>query len=92
MRAELEAYDDELAAKPEIIALNKCDALTAAEIKKKKSALKKASGAEIYAISAAGREGIEPLLVTMLQTIQDYRGEQSPAPLPDFITQKGEPE
>lgn len=86
VRAELEAYDDELADKPEIIALNKCDALTAAEIKKKKAALKKASGAkEVFTISAAGREGIEPLLVTMLQTIIDYRGEKDPAPLPAHI-------
>ena len=89
VRHELEQYDDELTSKPEIVALNKCDALTAAEIKKKKAALKKASnGADIYTISAAARTDLEPLLVTMLQTIERYRGEQTPPPLPDYVTHR----
>lgn len=74
VRAELEAYDDELAAKPELVALNKCDSLTDAEIKKKKKALEKASGAKVYTISAAGHQGLEPLLTDMLKTIEEYRG------------------
>lgn len=85
VRAELAQYDDELAEKPEIVALNKCDSLTDAEIKKKKKALEKASGGKVFTISAAARTDIEPLLVTMLQTIIDYRGAQKPAPLPAHI-------
>ena len=85
VRAELAQYDDELAEKPEIVALNKCDSLTDAEIKKKKKALEKASGGEVFTISAAARTDIEPLLVTMLKTIIDYRGAQKPAPLPAHI-------
>jgi len=74
VRAELNAYDDDLAAKRELVALNKCDALTEAEIKKKKKALEKASGAKVYVISAAGQLHLEPLLIDMLQAIEDYRG------------------
>ncbi len=93
VRHELGAFSDELAEKPELVALNKCDALTAAEIKKKKKALEKASGGEVFTISAAARTDLEPLLVTMLQTIIEYRGEKEPPPLPDFVTQgNGEPE
>ena len=90
VRHELDEFDADLAAKPEIIALNKCDALTAAEIKKKKAALKKASGAEVYTISAAARTDLEPLLVVMLQTIIEYRGEQKPRPLPEWMHSGGE--
>ncbi len=30
-------------------------------------------------------EDAQPLLVEMLRTIEEYRGEQEPPPLPDFI-------
>ncbi|MDX2095040.1 MAG: GTPase ObgE [Alphaproteobacteria bacterium] len=86
VRHEIGQYDDELAEKPEIVALNKCDALTKAAITKKKKALEKASGGKVFTISAAARTELEPLLVTMLQTIGDYRGEQAPPPLPAFIS------
>lgn len=86
VRHEIESFDAEMATKPELVALNKCDALTPAEIKKKKAALKKASGhKDIYTISAASRTGLEPLLVEMLQTITDYREEQTPPGLPDYL-------
>ena len=91
VRTELNQYDDELAEKPELVALNKCDSLTAAEIKKKKKALEKASGGEVFTISAAARTELEPLLVTMMQTIIRYRGEVSPPPLPTHIA-GGRPE
>jgi len=73
IRAELEAYDEELAAKPEIVALNKCDALQEDEIKEKSKALKKASGKKIYSISAAAKQGIEPLLRDMLAIVDESR-------------------
>lgn len=92
VRAELDAYDAELAAKPELVALNKCDALSDAEIKKKKKALEKASGEKVFTISAAARSNLEPLLVTMLQTIDTYRGEQAPPPIPDFMRAEAEEE
>ncbi len=43
IRKELKAYSSVLAAKPELVALNKCDALTDEEIEEKAAALKKAA-------------------------------------------------
>ena len=56
VRAELKAYGGGLARKPEIIALNKCDALDVAEIKKKAAILKKISKKPVYEISAVSAQ------------------------------------
>lgn len=81
VRGELDAYDDELAAKPELVALNKADSLSDAEIRKKKKALEKASGARVFVISAAGQSGLNEVLEEMLRMVEAYRGEkQEPRP------------
>ena len=57
IRKELELYNEKLKNKPEVVALNKCDALTDDEIKEKIIALKKVSSNPIFAISAvAGKD------------------------------------
>lgn len=81
VRDELELYDDALLEKPEIVALNKCDLLDAAEIKKKKAALKRASSRDIHVISGASREGVEDILTLMHRTIAQYRAEHLPQPV-----------
>ena len=48
----------ELAEKPEVVALNKCDALDEKEIAKKTASLEKACGKKVYAISAVARKGL----------------------------------
>lgn len=62
IRNELKAYGAGLSRKPEIIALNKCDALSAADIKNKLAALKKASKKEVYPISAVAQKGVDKIL------------------------------
>jgi GTP-binding protein len=62
IRSELKAYGAGLLRKPEIIALNKCDALPDAEVKRKVAALKKASRKEVYAISAVAHKGVDKIL------------------------------
>ena len=62
IRSELKAYGGGLSRKAEIIALNKCDALDASEIKKKCAALKKISRKEVYPISAVAQKGVPALL------------------------------
>ncbi|MGE3623321.1 MAG: GTPase ObgE [Bdellovibrionales bacterium] len=62
VRAELKAYAHGLARKPEIIALNKCDALNAVDIKRKIAALKKASKKQAYPVSAVSRSGVDKIL------------------------------
>lgn len=62
IRGELKAYGAGLSRKAEIIALNKCDALTDAEVKRKVAALKKASRKDVYAISAVAQKGVDKIL------------------------------
>lgn len=63
IRRELELYKAGLAEKTEIIALNKCDSLSAGEIAAKTAALEKVSGGHrVFAISAVAREGLEACL------------------------------
>jgi len=69
IRAELKAYGHNLSRKAEIIALNKCDALSPADIKKKVAALKKASRKEVYVISAVARKGVDEVLQLMVKKI-----------------------
>jgi GTPase len=77
IRRELKEYSKELYAKDEIIALNKCDALTAEEIKGKSAALKKASKKNIWQISGATGEGVKPVLREMLKIIEKKRSEEN---------------
>lgn len=69
IRAELKAYGHGLARKPEIVALNKCDALSPDEIKKKAAALKKACRKEVHVISAVAHKGVDEVLQLMAQKI-----------------------
>ncbi|WP_374308111.1 GTPase ObgE [Dongia sp.] len=73
IRKELKAYSAMLAGKPELVALNKCDALTEEEIEEKAAALKKAAklkkGQIIYRVSGAAGIGITELMRKMLEII-----------------------
>ena len=62
IRAELKAYGNNLSRKAEIIALNKCDALTPEDMKKKITALKKISRKDVHAISAVSGKGVQAVL------------------------------
>lgn len=61
IRSELAAYSEELAARPERIALNKCDALDEMEVADIREALAEASGADVFPISGVARTGLETL-------------------------------
>lgn len=75
IRRELKEYSKELYAKDEIIALNKCDALTPEEIKEKSAALKKASRKKSWQVSGATGEGVKPILREMLKIIEEKKKE-----------------
>ena len=77
IRAELKAYSPELAKTKEIIALNKCDALSDDDIAEKSAALKKASKKKIWQISAATGDGVKPLLREMMKVIESARAENA---------------
>ena len=58
IRKELELYNPKLVQKPEVIALNKCDALDEKELSKKQKQLEKATGKKVFVISAVAKKGI----------------------------------
>jgi GTP-binding protein len=62
IRHELAAYDEGLAAKPELLALNKIDALDADARAEKAAALTAASGQTPFLISGVSGEGVKDLL------------------------------
>jgi GTP-binding protein len=79
IRAELKAYSPLLAAKPEIVALNKCDALPEAEIKAKARALKKAAKVEPRRISGAAGFGVKALMREALAAVRAHRTAEAEA-------------
>ncbi|WP_298065597.1 GTPase ObgE [uncultured Acinetobacter sp.] len=69
IRQELKQYHPDLPLKPEVIALNKCDALQEEEIAEKVKALKKISGKPVHTISAVARRGVQETLGDLLKHI-----------------------
>ncbi len=80
IRAELEAYGAGLPGKPEIVGLNKCDALTPDVIKKKKAAIVRAArrlspGAEVMTLSAVSGAGVPELLRALMRHVVARRAQ-----------------
>jgi GTP-binding protein len=80
IRAELEAYGAGLPAKPEIVGLNKCDALTPDVIKKKRAAIMRVArrlspGAQVMTLSAVSGEGVQDLLRALMRHVVARRAQ-----------------
>lgn len=86
IRGELEAYGGELKDKTEIVALNKCDALTKEDIAEKLEALRKVLpchrpdnnetfGADVMELSGIAGLGVEGMLRTLNAVIHEQRGD-----------------
>src|ERR1700741_2660130 len=73
IRGELESYGHGLAAKTEIVVLNKIDAIARADVARKMKSLERASGQKVHAISAVSGEGVEQLLHTLARTVENAR-------------------
>jgi GTP-binding protein len=78
VRAELEAYDHGLRDKPEIVALNKADALSADEIKRQLARLKRAAKTSPLVVSAATGEGVPEVLRALMTIIDEARETAAP--------------
>jgi GTPase len=78
VRAELEAYDHGLAGKPEIVALNKADALSADAIKRQAARLKRAAKRAPLVVSAATRDGVPQVLRALTAVIDEARAPREP--------------
>lgn len=69
IRAELDAYDADLAAKPEILCLNKIDALDEEAREAALSMLQEAAGEPVLALSGASGEGRDAVLRAALALV-----------------------
>jgi GTP-binding protein len=81
VRAELEAYGQGLNEKPEIVCLNKIDALDAASVSRKRSALSRAIGKEVRAVSGVAGIGAKELMRDVARLVNAAReAENADAP------------
>jgi GTP-binding protein len=69
VQGELEAYGAGLSDKPQIIALNKIDAVDTKTLDKLAKKLAKASGAEVMRLSGASGAGLEPVLDRIIEIL-----------------------
>jgi GTP-binding protein len=80
IRAELEAFSPQLAAKREIVAANKMDLAPDEEGKQAVERLRQElQDGEVLAISGATRRGIEPLLERVWAVLQEERSRANPS-------------
>lgn len=77
IRAEISNYSPILASKPEVLALNKCDAMTDEDIAECSSALEVVAGKKPMIMSAVSGEGVDKVLRAMLQIIKQDRESDS---------------
>jgi GTPase len=73
VRAELEAYGQGLADKPEVVALNKADALTPEQLKQQSARLKRAAARKPLVVSAATGAGVPDVLRALSRIIDRDR-------------------
>ncbi|MBV9811476.1 MAG: GTPase ObgE [Acetobacteraceae bacterium] len=76
VRAELAAYDAALAGKPEVLVLNKTDAMSPRELAARRAALARASGTTVLAMSGATRAGVADVLEALWRRIEVARRER----------------
>jgi GTPase len=83
IRRELLAYGQGLGDKPEIVALNKIDAIPKALIARKKAALEKASGRPVLLLSGVTGEGVSEVLRALARNVEEQRKQRHGAqPVP----------
>ena len=78
VRAELDAYGHGLADKPEIVALNKADAMTPEEIKQQTARLKRAAKKAPLILSGATRQGVTEALRALAKVIDESAAREQP--------------
>lgn len=78
IRQELQKYSPELATRPEVVALTKCEGLDDDIVKMQMDALRSvtAADAELFAISANAHEGLTEVLRALRAKVQAVRAEE----------------
>ena len=90
VRGEIEAYGADLDVKPEILCLNKADALGEEEREEKRAALEEASGATVHVISGVSGEGVDKVLHLVADEVAARNAEERAERLRDGeVEEKG---
>jgi GTPase len=88
IRGELEAYGAGLAEKAEIVALNKCDALTDEVAAERAAMLAEAAGTKPLMLSGVTGDGVQDALRRLLTAIQKKREADKAADAPESALQE----
>jgi GTP-binding protein len=81
VRAELAAYDESILDKPEIVALNKIDALDPDTLKKRRDSLRRACGKPVMLVSGVSGQGVREVLFKLNDVIRGRHEEADEAPV-----------
>ena len=76
IRNELAAYDDRLAEKPELVVLNKTDAIAPDDLEEKVTLLKTASKQDVLLLSGATGKGVDQVLYGVIETLDAEKAEK----------------
>jgi GTP-binding protein len=76
IRGELKSYGHGLDEKPEIIVLNKADAIPKAALAKKRASLEKVSGRKVLVMSGVSGEGVDDVLAGLARKVDAARGRE----------------
>ena len=79
VRRELASYGGGLADKPEIVALNKADAMTAREVLARRTALSRACGHPVLVVSGVSGQGVPEVLYALDREVALARAERAQA-------------
>jgi GTP-binding protein len=77
VRAELDAYDNGLVDKPEIIGLNKIDAVSKQELEEKSAEFEQQTGQKPLLLSAATGKGVREAMFALLTLVEERRKKDS---------------
>lgn len=76
IRTELQNYGHGLADKPEVVVLNKTDAVPKDALKRKIASLERVSGQKIIAMSGATGDGVDQVLYAIVRKLSERRPEK----------------
>jgi GTP-binding protein len=88
VRHELTSYDGALAEKPELVALNKCDALDETETQAQRRALADAAGVEpdaVWTVSGVTGQGVPALMAALLAPVKAGRSDNADGERKEFV-------
>ncbi len=78
IRSELKAYDERLATKPEVVALNKIDALSKEQAKTLAADLEGTIGQRVHRISGVAGTGVDAVLTELERLVSEAEAAEAP--------------